>query len=808
MKLKRFLPLTIRAVWAATLILISFVSQAKDGRVIVRGKITDTSNDGLEFVTIRQGGSSKMTVSGFDGKYSLATERKDTIDIVFSLIGYREVVRRLVNSPDTIALNVVMRPADYTLQQVEITDFKKQTDTKTRVGKKSVRNVTSPSGNGVEDVITTLPGVSASNELSPRYYVRGGNFDENAVYINGMEVYRPMLVSSGQQEGMSLINPSMVQSIDFSAGGFGAEYGDVMSSVLDIDYMMPDKLTGNIDVSLSGINASIGGKAGRFSNIHGFRFRRNSNLLASTDNKGEYDPRFIDYQTNMSLDISPTTTVALNGIVAVNDYRFKPVARNTTFGTISKPRSFKVFFDGQEQDRFTTVLGNLSLTHRFSPHNFIKAAFQGFSSQEKIDYDITGMYQLEGSELPVDTTETFYVGAYNTFANDKLSLSMLSASLSGGIGIGANSLSAGVTISRQSVTQRLKYYELADSITDDSDVTPEKMNTIYNATGNADFDATRLSAYVKDSYRVNSESGLWVLNAGLRYSYFSFNRESILSPRLSIAYIPEKARNVTLRLAAGIYYQSPFFKEFRYFVTTPENIGRLELNRDIKSQQSIQIIAGSDVVFKTFGRPFKFTAEVYYKKLNHLVPFEIDNLQINYSGFNSSKGYAAGVDMRLFGQFVPGVDSWISVGLMKTDETTPNGKHVPRPTDRRYALSLFFNDYMPGYNRLKFSLKGVLYDGLPTVAPHTTRADQYFRTPAYKRVDAGLSFGIVDQLHHPGHGALAGIKGMWAGVELFNMFDMNNVSNYLWVTQPDGASVAVPNYLTGRRLDFTLKIEF
>lgn len=797
-----------RPLLITALIISSFTAQAKDGRIVVTGKISDTTNDALEFVTIRQKDASKMTVSGFNGKYSLTAEKKDTVDIVFSLIGYREVIRRLVNAPDTVRLNIVMRPADYTLQQVEITDFKKQTDTRTRIGKKDVRNVTSPSGNGVEDVITTMPGVSASNEMSPRYYVRGGNFDENAVYINGMEVYRPILVSSGQQEGMSIVNPSMVQSIDFSAGGFGAEYGDVMSSVLDVTYAMPDKLTGNIDISLSGINVSIGGNAGKFSNIHGFRFRRNSNLLASTDNKGEYDPHFIDYQTNMSLDLSKSTTLNLTGVVAVNDYQFTPVDRNTSFGTMVRPRNFKVYFDGREQDRFTTILGNLSLTHHFSSNNFIKGGIHGFSSREKIDYDITGMYRLEDSNVPIDTTETFYVGAYNTFANDRMSLSMISGAISGGIGLGANSLSGGVTVSRQLVSQTLEYYELADSVTADNDVTPEKMKTVYRTTGDTRFDATRIAVFIQDTYRANAESGLWVLNAGVRYSYFSFNRESIVSPRLSIAFVPEKARNVTLRLSTGIYYQSPFYKEFRFFATTPDNIGRLDLNRNIKSQRSAQIILGSDVVFKTFGRPFKFTAEAYYKHLDNLVPFEIDNLQVNYSGFNSNKGYAAGIDFRLFGQFVPGVDSWISVGLMKTDESTPEGKHMPRPTDRRYALSVFFNDYMPGYNRLKFSLKGVLYDGLPTVAPHSTRADRYFRTPAYKRVDAGISFGIVDNLHHPGRGMLSNLKGMWAGVELFNMFDMNNVSNYLWIGQTDGSSVAVPNYLTGRRLNLTLKIDF
>ena len=783
--------------------------------VTITGKVTGGENEPLEFVSVRVAGTAIGAVTDLDGNYRLSAPDADTLRLLYVCIGYEDSKRRLIAPKGQVTVNVKMEPKAYMLKDVEVTDIQKQTGTMQKLDRNDWRLAPSVGGASVESMLGTMAGVTQSNEMSTGYNVRGGTFDENGVYINGVKVYRPQLITSGQQEGLSVINPDMVGAIGFSTGGFAAQYADRMSSVLDITYRTPESFEGTLGLSLQGGNFAIGSNSGRFSQLHGIRYKSNRSLLGSMDEKGDYDPRFFDYQGYLTFKFSDKWKASVLGNIAVNNYKFIPHDRQTNFGTSTDAKQFKVYFDGEEKDRFDTFLGSLHLSYNPSRKSEYTLLLSGFHTDELVAYDISGEYWLDqagtggSGENGGAVGGELGVGRYHEHARNRFKGTVLSAGLRGVNGIAGHTIGYGVNINAERLQEKSSEWELRDSAGYSLPMDPEALKVVYNLRADQKVNSVRMSAYVQDTWRHQTSAGYLNINGGVRFSYWNWNKELLVSPRLSIGFVPDRAPAWAFRLATGLYYQSPFFKEMRMQQTDAAGNTIVTLNKDIKSQRSFQVIGGADFTFRAFNRPFKLSAEAYYKALGNLIPYEIDNLKVVYSGQNTTKGMTAGLDLKLYGQFVPGSDSWISLSLMHTEETL-NGKKVPRPTDRRYGLALYFTDYFPKLPKLKFSLRGILNDGLPTTAPRRTRDEGYFRAPAYKRVDIGLSYGLLTPRAdgQKRSGFLGKLKSVWLGLDCFNLLDISNVSSYYWVTDVNNIQYAVPNYLTRRQLNVRLTVDF
>ncbi len=798
-----------------SLIAAAVCMAADAASVKISGLITDQENEPLEFVSVKIAGTALGTTSGLDGRYAISVPESDTIRVVFSCIGFEESRRRLIAPKGEITVNVKMTPASYTLGAIEVTDFQRQLGGVQRLDTDGYRLAPDVSGGSVESMLTTMAGVNSTNEMSSQYSVRGGSYDENSVYINGIEVYRPQLVSSGQQEGLSIVNPDMVGAIGFSTGGFPAQYADRMSSVLDITYREPEAFEGTVSASLMGASAAVGTSGRNFNQLHGIRYKQNSSLLGSLDEKGEYDPRFLDYQTSLNYTFDPRWKASLLGNIAINNYRFIPHNRTTKFGTATDAKEFTVYFDGQEKDRFETFFGAFTLGFRPNKANEFSLIASGYLTNELVAYDISGEYWLDqaGTGDASGDSESvggeLGVGRYHEHARNRLKASVLTVGLRGATGIKKHNLSYGITLSHEKIHDRSREWELRDSAGFSLPFDPDALKVVYNMGSAHDIATNRLSFFVQDSYRLSTSKGYLNINGGIRMSYWDFNREFLVSPRLSLGFVPDANPRLSLRFATGLYYQSPFYKEYRQPVTDNAGNQTIVLNRDIRSQRSFQLIAGADYTFRAFGRPFKIGGEAYYKALGNLIPYEVDNLKIVYAGQNLTSGFATGIDFKLFGQFVQGTDSWLSFSLMKTQETL-NGVKVPRPTDQRYSVALFFTDYFPKFPKLKFNLRAIFSDGLPTTAPRGSRDKGYFRAPAYKRLDIGLAYGLLTPKADGStrQGIWKHFKSIWLGVDVFNLLDISNVSSYYWVTDVNDIQYAVPNYLTRRQFNVRLTVDF
>ena len=778
-------------------------------QISVSGKVTDEKEAPIEFATIRVVGTAIGTNSNLKGEFSLSVAQCDTLLVEVSCIGYASIKRQYVKPKGKITLNAKLYPKSQELREVQVVEIKRQTNQMQTIDAKALRLTPDASGGSVEAVLSTMAGVSSKNEMSSQYMVRGGSYDENSVYINGIEIYRPQLISSGQQEGLSIINPDLVGSVNFSTGGFSAEYGDKMSSVLDIAYREPEAFEGAVSLSLQGGSLSIGQSNKRFSQLHGFRYKRNSSLLGSLETKGEYDPQYFDYQTNLNYKIGEKWKASFLGNISINNYRFTPQNRNTSFGTSTNAKQFTVYFDGHEKDKFETYFGALSLNYRYSKNSDMSLLASGYLTNELVSYDIHGEYWLDeaGTSGEGGVGGELGVGKYHEHARNRLKMSVFSLGMKGNMAFGRNKLSYGMSLNRETIYERASEWEQRDSAGYSLPHTGNGVQMVYNLTSKQDFCSNRISAFAQDVFRITNDAGYWTVNGGVRLSYWDFNSEFLISPRVSVGFIPKSNERFALRMAAGMYYQSPYYKEYRMEKLDEYGNAYIALNKDIKSQRSIHFIAGGDYTFRSNNRPFKFTAEMYYKNLSNVIPYEIDNLKLVYSGLNESKGYVTGVDLKFFGQFVEGTDSWISFSLMKTQEEL-NGVKVPRPTDQRYSFALFFTDYFPKFPKAKFSLKAIFSDGLPTTSPRATRDISYFRVPAYKRVDAGISYQLVGGENKPTSGVLKSFKSVWLGVDVFNLFDISNVSSYYWVTDVNEMQYAVPNYLTRRQLNVRLSVNF
>lgn len=768
----------------------------------LHGRVTDENNDPIEFASVSCLKQGKMTMTSIKGEYSMQLHSADSVVIKFSMIGYKAKTRVLRRPRGKQTLQIVLHSDENQLGEVTVTGKKIETGQMEDISKDHLKSLPSASGNAVEELIQSQAGVSTHSELSSQYNVRGGSFDENSVYIDNVEIYRPFLVRSGQQEGISVINPDMVEKISFSTGGYEARYGDKMSSALNIKYRKPKKFEATASASMLGASAFIGVSNKKVSWSNGFRYKTTKHLLGSMDTKGEYSPTFIDYQTYLTYTPNKRWEIKLLGNISDNHYNFTPEDRETKFGTMENVKAFQVYFDGQEKDVFRTFFGAVGITRNFGEKTSLSLIASAFNTREQEKYDIQGQYWLTQTE----TSENLGVGTYFQHARNYLKAHVESAKLLFKTKYKKHDIEGAFTFKKEKITENSVEYEMRDSSNYSIPHTGKDLYMIYSMRAKNVLDANRIEAYVQDAFRFtsNNEKTLYTLNYGVRLSHWSYTKETIVSPRVSLGIIPAFNENITMRFATGLYYQAPFFKELRD-TTTQNGITYASLNSKAKSQRSIHFIAGFDYRFRMNNRSFKFTAEAYYKALGNLVPYSVNNVKVVYYGSNESSGHAAGIDLKLYGEFVPGTDSWLSLSLMNTSMKL-NGKSIPLPTDQRYAINMFFTDYFPGTDRWKMSLKLALADGLPFSAPHQELESNVFRAPAYKRADIGLSYRLLNnegkQRKH------IQLRNVWLGAECLNLFGINNVNSYYWITDVTGGQYAVPNYLTGRQVNFRVTVDF
>jgi len=786
----------------------------------ISGTITDEKNNIISAVNISILNQSNGTTSDENGNYILSVPTNRSVIVNFSFIGYEIEKIRLpsLKRDQNYKLDIRLKSTTTLLEDIIITDKQSRKESFNKIKPRHVSIIPGSVG-GVEAILKTLPGVSSANELSAQYSVRGGNFDENLVYVNGIEVYRPFLIRSGQQEGLSFVNTDMVSNILFSAGGFEAKYGDKMSSVLDIRYKKPIKNKASIKLGLLGGSAHFEGLNNnrRFSYILGIRNKSNQYLLNSLDTEADYQPRFTDIQTLLNYKLNTNWDISFLANISSNEYKMIPNDRETEFGTVNEALKLRIYFEGQELDKYETYFGAIS--SKYQPNTKLNLQFTSsiFRTFEQENFDIIGeywLYQLDnniGSEDFGDIAFDRGVGKYINHARNNLNATVSNLSHDGSYNNESSFFNWGIKLQKEEIDDNISEWQLIDSaffnyphpndnIGGDSDpnqeiILNELLKTQINLV------SYRNSGYVQVSKDIKNIS----LKVGTRGSYWSFNEEFIMSPRLSFAYAPFWEKDVVFRAATGIYYQSPFYKELR------NTSG--ELNYNIKSQKSVHYVIGSDYLFYNWGRPFKWITEIYYKKLENLIPYKVDNVRIQYLSNELSDGYATGIDMKINGEFVPGVESWASLSIMKTEEdivgdtkinTSGNEVevgYIPRPTDQRVNFSMFFQDYIPGNPNYKMHLNFIYGTGLSFGPPKSEKFQDILRIPDYRRVDIGFSAVIKEEAEKSRFKFLNLFNSIWVSAELFNLLDINNTVSYLWISDINGREYAVPNYLTSRQIN-------
>ena len=767
----------------------------------LQGKVSDKDGNPIELASVMVVSQGKLAMTNLKGEFHIQLHSADSVKVRFSMIGYKSK-ERVLRRPQGKQTMLVQLLDDNEMQEVVVEGKTKQHGTTEELDVDKVKQGPSASGNAVEEMVQTQAGVSTHSELSSQYNVRGGTFDENSVYINNIEVYRPFLVRSGQQEGLSIINPDMVQSVGFSTGGFEAKYGDKMSSALDITYKRPKRTEASLTASLLGASAYLGIASKKFTWTNGVRYKTNRYLLGSLQTKGEYKPSFLDYQTYLSWQPSKRWQIDFIGNISDNHYNFQPEDRETNFGTLQNVKKFRVYFDGQEKDLFRTYFGSLSITRHLSPRTDVSLLASAFSTREQERYDIQGQYWLTQTE----TSENLGVGTYMQHSRDYLKANVKSLKLMLQHRMGKHKIDGGLTYKIEQVRENSTEYEYRDSAGYNVPHTGRDLRMIYALRAKNELNAKRIESYLQDTWNFQTRDSvptLFTFNYGVRFAHWSFNGESIVSPRASLTITPGKNRNLSFRIAGGLYYQAPFYKELRD-TSMINGITYATLNQSVRSQRSIHALASMSYRFEMMGRPFKFTAEAYYKALSQLVPYSVDNVKVTYYGDQHATGHATGLDLKLFGEFVPGTDSWLTLSVMNT-RMRLNGKSIPLPTDQRYALNLYFTDYFPGTTRWRMSLKLAYADGLPFATPHQELENNSFRAPAYKRADIGMSYRLLD--NHDGSRNTI-FKNVWIGLDCLNLFGINNVNSYYWVTDIAGQQYAVPNFLTGRQINGRVTVEF
>ncbi len=784
--------------------------------------------------------ASLFTSTDINGRYTLTVPANKDITLSIYNISYIQVNQKYnLKNGEKITYNPRLA-AKNTIGVVDIVSENRTTEI-TRIDPKNIFYIPSPSGN-IEDIIKTQIGVSSNNELTSGYSVRGGNFDENLVYVNDIEVYRPFLARSGQQEGLSFANPDMVSNINFSAGGFEAKYGDKMSSVLDITYKKPLKFAGTISGSLLGGSLHLQGVSkNRIAAWSlGSRYKSNAYLLKSMDTRGEYRPRFYDVQTFITFTLNEKWSVEFLGNVANNQYLVIPANRETTFGTVNNAVKLSIYFDGQELTQYTTMMGGLSTTFKPNSKTKLKLITSAYKANEEEKYTVQGQYYIDQLEADFGK-DNFGQVAFNrgvgTFLNNgrnRIDATVLNIEHKGTRIINSNSeLLWGARYQREIIEDKLSEWRTIDSAGYVSPYNPNEINLIDVVKTKINLETNRIQGYVQYAFSKQlRDSSTITTTVGTRANYWDYNKQMVVSPRITLSYKPNWKEDMVFKASWGYYYQPPFYREMRGFDG--------KLNPTIKAQQSVHYLLSGDYNFRLWRRPFKVILAGYYKEMKDLIPYEIDNTRIRYFAKNNSVGYTTGGDLRINGEFIKGIESWATIGFLKTmenlsddrkvtyfnaagdsiingytfdtkavDSSVVNPGYIPRPTDQRITFGMFFQDYIPKLPSCKMYLNMQFGTGLPFGPPGHERWKQIFRMPPYRRVDIGFAYQIIkEDKPLPKKNPFHHVQGMFISVEIFNLLQIDNTVSYTWVTDVTNRQYAVPNYLTRRTLNLKLQVKF
>ncbi|PIF01997.1 MAG: TonB-dependent receptor [Draconibacterium sp.] len=806
-------------------IFLCFQAFSQGNNATLKGTVTDQDGKPLDMVNIALKDYVLGTSSNREGRFTLRIPAKKQIVVVFSSLGYLPVVDTVfANNEEMLLREITLHETDLQLAEVTIAQKRREGGNITRIDPKITDIMPASASGAVEAIIKTLPGVSTNNELSSQYTVRGGNFDENMVYVNDIEIYRPFLIRAGQQEGLSFINSDMISTIDFSAGGFDARYGDKMASVLDIKYRKPSEFRGSVTASILGGSAHFEDVTlkGRLAHISGIRYKTTRYLLGTLDEQGEYDPRFFDFQTYITFIASENIDISFLGNISQNQYNFIPQTRETTFGTWQNPLNTKIYFGGQEADDFKTWLGAVSVNYHPNVNLNLKLIASAYAALERETYDISGDYYLNQLERDLssedygDSILNLGVGSFINHARNYLDAKVYNIAHRGAYNSENHLINWGLKIQYEKIENSVNEWIFRDSTGYSIPYSDNLVKLYYKRKGNNIIGSNRVTGFVQDTWSVPVSTGDLYITGGVRFNYWDYNYEILISPRASINYYPDWEKKLSFRLSGGIYYQSPFFKELL------KTNGRIELNP--RAQHSYQIVAGTDLLFTAWDRPFKFSAESYYKHMERLIPYQTDNVRIKYLPEQQATGYATGLDMKINGEFVSGLQSWASLSIMSTREDIFNDDHwetnaegenvwveqgfIPRPTDQRFNFSLFFQDYLPGNPSYKMQLSGFYGSRLPVGPPNSQRYQDVFRMPAYRRIDLGFSKVLISAANPANRNILRNINDMWLSLEVFNLLNTKNTISYFWVSSTYGDQFAVPNYLTNRRFNLKLTVKF
>ena len=798
-------------------------------KATVRGVILDVFDQPIPSVNITFGNSG--AISDLDGYYLIEITANTPVELTYSHIGHKDVQATLnLSKNEDYELNPVMKTDIEQIATVVISGREnKRVEGITTLSPEAIRRMPSAIS-GVTSLLTSLPGINSNNELSTQYAVRGGNYDENLVYVNEIEVYRPFLIRSGQQEGLSFVNDDLTSSVDFSAGGFQAKFGDKLSSVLDIKYRKPTDLQASLDASLLGVSVSAGGISddGKFTGILGLRYRDNSLFVNAKETQTNFKPTFLDAQTYLSYKFNNNLEIGFLGNIAINKYSYKPLTRQTNFGTLADPVALLVFYDGQEEDKYDTYFGALKATYVASQNYTAKFIGSVYQTQEQEYFDILAQYRLGevdtsiGSENLGEVTFSEGIGSQLTHARNNLDALIVNLEHKGNATIGENEIEYGVKFTHEDIRDRVQEYEIIDSagfsirppLVDFENLQPYEPFTseivpYTNIRAQNDVQINRLSGYGQWSRRTTiGSSDLW-LNAGVRAHNWSVSgqdiqsiTQTVFSPRGQVSLKPNWSRDMLFRLSGGVYQQPPFYRELRDSTGT--------VRPGVKAQKSIHIVLGNDYSFDLWDRPFTLNSEVYYKKLTDVNPYTLDNVRIRYRASNNAVAYAYGLDLRLAGEFVPGTESWISLGYLKTEENIDDKGYIFRPTDQRLKIGMLFQDYVKVVPNLKGYLNLQYNTGLPGGSP--SYADPYNfqeRLPDYKRVDLGVSYVLIDATRPKEEGVFKYFKELTLGAEIFNIFDVqNSISNTFVRDVYTKVQYSIPNYLSPRVFNVRLTAKF
>jgi hypothetical protein len=812
-----------------TLLTCSLAGLTAQESGLLIGTVKDSIGDPVDVANVALLGTQSGTMTDLDGSFDLEIPAGKSFTVVVSCVGYQTLQFAVRLQPGERQVREITLQRDVrALQEVSVTRRQERASTFQRIDLEDLNYMPTTTGR-VEAIIKSQAGVSSSNELSSQYSVRGGNFDENLVYVNDVEIYRPFLVRSGQQEGLSFVNSDLVSSVKFSAGGYDARYGDKMSSALDITYKRPRKLAGSASVSLLGASAHLEGatRSHRFTFLAGYRYKTTSYLLNTLETTGDYKPQFSDFQTLLTYHLTRKLEVSFLGNYSSNKYQFIPSTRDTEFGTKDLPLNLRVYYEGQEIDRFDTYLGALSFNYRPTSELTLKFTGSAFRTSEQETYDILGQYLINeldntlGSETYGDSILNVGIGTLLTHARNYLDAIVVSVNHLGDLQLENNRIQWGLSYQYQDFLDRINEWELVDSAGYVLPNNGEELLLGKSRQSQNQIAYDQLSGFIQNTWEVGLKWADLFLTTGLRATLWNYNQTTLLSPRVTISTQPNWKRDMMFHLSAGYYYQPPFYKEMR----KPDGT----VNEEILPQRSIHLLAGGDYIFSAWDRPFKLTAEAYYKWLDNLIPYKIENVRISYAGENISSGFARGIDFKLNGEFVHGAESWMTLSLLQTREDVegdyyyefdgeeyvqvPAGE-FPRPTDQLFTFGLYFQDYFPNNPGYKVHLNAFYGTGLPLSSPNE---DQYYtslRMKPYRRVDIGFSKVIKRETDMLGpRNPLRFFESIWISGEIFNLLGINNEASYLWIrTISDQLGVpgqfGVPNYLTGRRFNVRISLNF